>query len=203
MSVPTWKQTASKLDAFSEAVKLRHIITQMILRDFGLKRDKFTALIGQNTRDKYPELKPLIQRIDNYQNEVEKARLLKEYDDEFVKYIRENLFRLLSDLIETIAAANEIQCKIPQEFTKRILLQDDAIGDIAKIRQQILFIEEFFNIDLSRYMEYSEQLELTKRYLYKWKKSTIRDYDEFLHPEKKAERLAKEQARKSHRKRKQ
>ena len=52
MSVPTWKQTASKLDAFSEAVKLRHIITQMILRDFGLKRDKFTALIGQNTRDK-------------------------------------------------------------------------------------------------------------------------------------------------------
>ena len=203
MSVPTWKQTASKLDAFSEAVKLRHIITQMILRDFGLKRDKFTALIGQNTRDKYPELKPLIQRIDNYQNEVEKARILKEYDDEFVKYIRENLFRLLSDLIETIAAANEIQCKIPQEFTKRILLQDDAIGDIAKIRQQILFIEEFFNIDLSRYMEYSEQLELTKRYLYKWKKSTIRDYDEFLHPEKKAERLAKEQARKSHRKRKQ
>ena len=203
MSVPTWKQTASKLDAFSEAVKLRHIITQMILRDFGLKRDKFTALIGQNTRDKYPELKPLIQRIDNYQNEVEKARILKEYDDEFVKYIRENLFRLLSDLIETIAAANEIQCKIQQEFVKRILLQDDAIGDIAKIRQQILFIEEFFNIDLSRYMEYSEQLELTKRYLYKWKKSTVRDYDEFLHPEKKAERLAKEQAKKTRHKRKQ
>ena len=158
MSVPTWKQTASKLDAFSEAVKLRHIITQMILRDFGLKRDKFTALIGQNTRDKYPELKPLIQRIDTYQNEVEKARLLKQYDDDFVKYIRQRLFDHSSELIANIAAANEIQCKIAEEFKKRILIEDDAIGDIAKIRQDVLFVEEFFNIDLSRYMEYSEQL---------------------------------------------
>ena len=203
MSVPTWKQTASKLDAFSEAVKLRHIITQMILRDFGLKRDKFTALIGQNTRDKYPELKPLIQRIDAYQNEVEKARLLKQYDDDFVKYIRQRLFDHSSELIANIAAENEIQCKIAEEFKKRILIEDDAIGDIAKIRQDVLFVEEFFNIDLSRYMEYSEQLELTSKYLYKWKKSTVRDYDEFLHPEKKAARLAKEQARKNRRQKKQ
>ena len=128
MSVPTWKQTASKLDAFSEAVKLRHIITQMILRDFGLKRDKFTALIGQNTRDKYPELKPLIQRIDAYQNEVEKARLLKQYDDDFVKYIRQRLFDHSSELIANIAAANEIQCKIAEEFKKRILIEDDAMA---------------------------------------------------------------------------
>ncbi len=200
MSVNTWNQTASKLDAFTEAVKLRHIVTQMILRDFGLKRDKFTALIGKNTRDKYPELKPLIQRIDNYQNEVEKARILKEYDDDFVKYIRHKLFDHTSALVEHIAAANEIQCKIPEEFKKRILLEDDAIGDIAKIRQDVLFVEEFFNIDLSRYMEYSEQLELTSKYLYRWKKSTVRDYDEFLHPEKKAERLKKEQARKNRKK---
>ena len=83
----------------------------------------------------------------------------------------------------------------PDEFRKRILIQDDAIGDIAKIRQEVLFIEEFMNIDLSRYMNYSEQLEVTLKYLYKWKKSTVRDYDEFLHPEKKAARLEKEKAR--------
>ena len=201
MSVPSWNQTASKLDAFTEAVKLRHIITKMILRNFGLKRDKFTALIGQNTRDKYPELKGLIARIDAYQNEVEKARLLKEYDDWFIEKIRDNLFRCSSDLVSHIAAANEILCRTPDEFRKRILIEDDAIGDIARIRQEVLFIEEFMNIDLSRYMEYSEQLENTKKYLYKWKKSTIRDYDEFLHPEKKAARLEKEQARKNRKRR--
>ena len=138
MSVNTWNQTASKLDAFTEAVKLRHIVTQMILRDFGLKRDKFTALISKNTRDKYPELKPLIQRIDNYQNEVEKSRILKEYDDDFVKYIRHKLFDHTSALVEHIAAANEIQCKIPEEFKKRILLEDDVIGKLVKLGREVI-----------------------------------------------------------------
>ena len=185
MSVPSWKQTASKLDAFAEAVKLRHIITQMIMRNFGLKRTKYDAIVGKYVREKYPELESLIAKIDAYQNEVEKARLLTEYPDYIIGKVRDNLFRYSSDLVSNIAAANEIQCKTQNEFVKRILLEDDAIGDIARIRQEVLFIEEFFNIDLSRYMEYSEQLELAKNYLYRWKKSTVRDYDEFLHPEKK------------------
>ena len=199
--VPTWRQTASKLDAFTEAVKLRHIITQMILRNFGLRRDKFTALIDKNTREKYPELKGLIAKVDRYQNEVEKARLLTEYDDYFIQYVRKNLFKYSSALVADIAAANEIKCATADEYRKRILLTDDAIGDIAKIRQEVLFIEEFFNIDLNRYMQYSEQLEFTQGYLYRWKKSTVRDYDEFLHPKKKEARLAKEQAKKDRRKR--
>ena len=64
MAVPSWKQTASKLDAFAEAVKLRHIITQMIMRNFGLKRTKYDAIVGKQVREKYPELKSLIARID-------------------------------------------------------------------------------------------------------------------------------------------
>ena len=203
MAVPTWKQTASKLDAFAEAVKLRHIITQMIMRNFGLKREKYDAIVGRQVREKYPELKSLIVKIDAYQNEVEKARLLTEYPEWIIEKVRGNLFRYSSDLVSNIAAANEILCRTQNEFVKRILLEDDAIGDIARIRQEVLFIEEFFNIDLSRYMEYSEQLELTKNYLYRWKKSTVRDYDEFLHPEKKASRLEKEKARKSRKPKKQ
>ncbi len=69
MSVSSRNQTASKLDAFAEAVKLRNIITKMIMANFGLKREKFDALIGRQIRDKYPELKGTIARIDAYQNE--------------------------------------------------------------------------------------------------------------------------------------
>ena len=163
-----------------------------------VRRDRRAA-----SREKYPELKSLIAKIDAYQNEVEKARLLTEYPEWIIEKVRDNLFRYSSDLVSNIAAANEILCRTQNEFVKRILLEDDAIGDIARIRQEVLFIEEFFNIDLSRYMEYSEQLELTKNYLYRWKKSTVRDYDEFLHPEKKASRLEKEKARKSRKPKKQ
>lgn len=200
MSVPSWNRTASKLDAFYEAVKLRHIVTQIIMRNFGLKREKYNSLIGRQAREKYPELKKLFERIDNYQNEVEKQKLLTECPEWFITRVRENLFKYSSDLVSNISAANEILCRTKEEYIKRILLEDEAIADIARIRQEVLFIEEFMNIDLSRYMEYSEQLENTRNYLYKWKKSTIRDYDEFLHPEKKEARLQKEKQRKERKK---
>lgn len=177
MSVPSWNRTASKLDAFYEAVKLRHIVTQIIMRNFGLKREKYNSLIGRQAREKYPELQKLFERIDNYQNEVEKQKLLTEYPEWFITRVRENLFRYSSDLVSNISAANEILCRTKEEYIKRILLEDEAIADIARIRQEVLFIEEFLNIDLNRYMEYSEQLENTRNYLYKWKKSTVRDYD--------------------------
>lgn len=200
MSVPSWNRTASKLDAFYEAVKLRHIVTQIIMRNFGLKREKYNSLIGRQAREKYPELKKLFERIDNYQNEVEKQKLLTEYPEWFITRVRENLFKYSSDLVSNISAANEILCRTKEEYIKRILLEDEAIADIARIRQEVLFIEEFMNIDLNRYMEYSEQLENTRNYLYKWKKSTIRDYDEFLHTEKKEARLQKEKQRKERKK---
>ena len=200
MSVPSWNRTASKLDAFYEAVKLRHIVTQIIMRNFGLKREKYNSLIGSQAREKYPELPKLFERIDNYQNEVEKQKLLTEYPEWFITRVRENLFRYSSDLVSNISAANEILCRTKEEYIKRILLEDEAIADIARIRQEVLFIEEFLNIDLNRYMEYSEQLENTRNYLYKWKKSTVRDYDEFLHPEKKEARLQKEKQRKERKK---
>ena len=200
MSVPSWNRTASKLDAFYEAVKLRHIVTQIIMRNFGLKREKYNSLIGRQAREKYPELQKLFERIDNYQNEVEKQKLLTEYPEWFITRVRENLFRYSSDLVSNISAANEILCRTKEEYIKRILLEDEAIADIARIRQEVLFIGEFLNIDLNRYMEYSEQLENTRNYLYKWKKSTVRDYDEFLHPEKKEARLQKEKQRKERKK---
>ena len=200
MSVPSWNRTASKLDAFYEAVKLRHIVTQIIMRNFGLKREKYNSLIGRQAREKYPELQKLFERIDNYQNEVEKQKLLTEYPEWFITRVRENLFRYSSDLVSNISAANEILCRTKEEYIKRILLEDEAIADIARIRQEVLFIEEFLNIDLNRYMEYSEQLENTRNYLYKWKKSTVRDYDEFLHLEKKEARLQKEKQRKERKK---
>ncbi|MBD5547510.1 MAG: hypothetical protein HDQ97_08935 [Lachnospiraceae bacterium] len=165
-----------------------------------MKREKYNSLIGRQAREKYPELKRLFERIDNYQNEVEKQKLLTEYPEWIIEKVRENLFRYSSDLVSNISAANEIQCRTKEEYVKRILMEDAAIGNIAQIRQEVLFVEEFFNIDLSRYMEYSEQLENTKNYLYKWKKSTIRDYDEFLHPEKKEARLQKEKQRKERKK---
>ena len=50
MSVPKWRRSGSKLDASYEAAKLRHIVTQMIMRSYGMKT-KHKSLIPDRLRD--------------------------------------------------------------------------------------------------------------------------------------------------------
>lgn len=184
MSVPKWRRSGSKLDAFYEAVKLRHIVTQMIMRSYGMKT-KYKSLIPDRLREEYPDLAKLFQRVDKYQQKVEETKVLSKYDDWIVSRTRNNLFKYTSNLVANISAANEIKCTLDFEYRKRISLEDYAISDIANIRQEVQFVEEFFDIDLNKYMEFSEQLEKTKNYLYRWKKSTVKDYMKFLDEQRK------------------
>lgn len=80
MSVPKWRRSGSKLDAFYEAVKLRHIVTQMIMRSYGMKT-KHKSLIPDRLRDEYPDLVKLFEKIDKYQTKVEETKVLSKYDD--------------------------------------------------------------------------------------------------------------------------
>ncbi len=179
MSVPKWRRSESRLDAFYEAVKLRHIVTQIIMRSYKLKTN-FKSLIPDRFRNEYPELAKLFEKIDRYQETTEETKVLSKYDEWIVSKTRNNLFKYSSNLVAHISNANEIKCEIEEEFKQRILLEDAAIGDVASIKQEVQFIEEFFNIDLNKFMNYDEQLEKTKHYLYRWKKSTVKAYEKFL-----------------------
>lgn len=179
MSVPKWRRSESRLDAFYEAVKLRHIVTQIIMRSYKLKTN-FKSLIPDRLRNEYPELAKLFEKIDRYQETTEETKLLSKYDEWIINKTRSNLFKYSSNLVAHISAANEIKCEIDEEFRQRILLEDAAIGDIASIKQEVQFVEEFFNIDLNKFMNYDEQLERTKHYLYRWKKSTVKAHKKFL-----------------------
>lgn len=64
MSVPAWRRSRSKLDAEFEAVKLRVIVTQMIMRNFGLKLDKdMKPWVSRSLRRQYPELKSFFDKL--------------------------------------------------------------------------------------------------------------------------------------------
>ena len=96
MSVPKWRRSGSKLDAFYEAVKLRHIVTQMIMRSYGMKT-KHKSLIPDRLRDEYPDLAKLFEKIDKYQTKVEETKVLSKYDDWIVSRTRNNLFKYTSN----------------------------------------------------------------------------------------------------------
>lgn len=105
------------------------------------------------------------EKIDRYQETTEETKVLGKYDEWIIGKTRSNLFKYSSNLVAHISAANEIKCEIDEEFRQRILLEDAAIGDIANIKQEVQFVEEFFDIDLNKFMNYDEQLEKTKHYL--------------------------------------
>lgn len=73
MSVPKWRRSESRLDAFYEAVKLRHIVTQIIMRSYRLKAN-FKSLIPDRLRKEYPDLAKLFEKIDRYQKLLRKRR---------------------------------------------------------------------------------------------------------------------------------
>ena len=179
MSVPKWRRSESRLDAFYEAVKLRHIVTQIVMRSYKLKTN-FKSLIPDRLRNEYPELAKLFEKIDRYQETTEETKVLGKYDEWIISKTRSNLFKYSSNLVAHISAANEIKCEIDEEFKQRILLEDAAIGDIANIKQEVQFVEEFFDIDLNKFMNYDEHLEKTKHYSYRWKKSTVKAHKKFL-----------------------
>lgn len=176
MSVPDWRRSGSRLDVFYEAVKLRHIITQMIMRNFGLKTGNYKHLVTKRMREKYPEMKRFFDRVDAFQENAEATAELKKYDIWMLNKTRSNLFKYSSELVEKISKANEIKCEENFEYKERILLEDQAICTIAAIKQEVNFIEEFFEIDLNKYMGYSAQLDKVKNFLYRWKKSIVKEY---------------------------
>lgn len=179
MSIPKWRRNESKLDAFFEAVKLRHIVTQMIMRSYGMKAS-YKPLVPDKVKEKHPDLGKLFKKVDEYQQVAEETKALGKYENWIITKTRSNLLKYTSSLVSNVAGANEIKCTFAFEFEERIKMQDMAICNIASIKQEVQFIEEFFDINLNRYMEYAEQLEKTKSYLYRWKKSTVKSYKEFL-----------------------
>ena len=86
MSVPKWRRSESRLDAFYEAVKLRHIVTQIVMRSYKLKTN-FKSLIPDRLRDEYPDhasivrerrkLKKLKEKLDA--GEIEYNEILQQY----------------------------------------------------------------------------------------------------------------------------
>lgn len=96
MSVPKWRRSGSKLDAFYEAVKLRHIVTQMIMRSYGMKT-KHKSLIHDRLRDKYSDFAKLFEKIDKYQTKVEETKALGKYDEWIISKTRSNLFKYSSN----------------------------------------------------------------------------------------------------------
>lgn len=171
MSVPKNKRTKSKFEVYEQAVKLRAIMTNLILKDFGVKnRVKDLKIIS---KDMPPKIAKEIEvLIESYCLEEPKVRL--EYPLWFLEKERDTIDDFLTKLVHCILQANKIHISIIEEYKERRLLIDRAIYYCHSILLELEFVSNVLHMPKDKMENYLKMIDIEISYLKKWRQSDNR-----------------------------
>ena len=172
MSVPVSKRTLSDMEFFNTACKLRLFITNLLLKDFGIK-DKIrnlqvlSGMKGMHDED-FSTLKELAAKYNL------KQPLLEKFPYWLIDYLRNNLLELLRKLIQNITGANTIYVTCEREYYDRRHYQTEAIINCEQILQEMQYILEVIPCDVNKFMPHVELIQKEIALLKGWRKSDNR-----------------------------
>lgn len=168
MSVPKYKRTESKFEVYIHALKLRREFTMLLLRDFGIKnriRDfKFIAEFNEEDKKVFEDL---AERYDF------KHTMKAIYPEWLINHFRENIIKLLFDLVNNITSANTIFVTNESEYTERRNFQTRAICNCESLLQEMQYVISLLcsNIDINKYTRYTDMIEKEIGLLRAWRKA--------------------------------
>lgn len=168
MTVPVSRRNKSKVEFFNQAYRLSEDITELLLRDFGIKKTSkdlrafsYKAKMAEEDKESFMNL------CNKYGIDVE-----VEYPLWLLEYYRDWILSLLKELIDNITMANTIYPTTEKEFLFRREFQWKAIGNCYQLLQAMQrALRSFHNADLAKYMPYVEQIRNELESLKAWKKS--------------------------------
>jgi hypothetical protein len=155
MSVLKNKRGLSKLEFYNNARKLRRDITNLLLRDFGV-RDKIRK-IKTETGD-------TITVIDGY-------------PDWLIEKFRDSIMRILRDLLMNITAGNTIYPTNDAELQSRRHYQTTAIVNCEQLLQELHYCEDILPVHVSKFLPYVDAIEFEITLLKGWRKSNSKIND--------------------------
>jgi hypothetical protein len=120
MSVLKNKKRLSKLEFYHNARELRKDITNLLLRDFGVK-DK-------------------VRKIKTETGEV--VSIIEGYPDWLIETFRSNIMQILRDMMMNITAGNSIYPTSNIELQERRHYQTEAIINCEQILQEMHYCED-------------------------------------------------------------
>jgi hypothetical protein len=150
MSVLKNKRGLSRLEFYHNARKLREDITNMLLRDFGV-RDKVRKM-------KTPE-------------NVE-VTIIEEYPDWLIVYLRQSMISILRNLMLNITAGNTIFPTTMDELTARRRYQSGAIVNCEQLLQEMIYCSDVLPIKMEKITPYVNSIEFEIKLLKGWRKSS-------------------------------
>ena len=171
MSVPKSQRGISRLEFYHTAVKLRHDMTLLLLRDFGVK-DKvrnvnLLAKMHNLTEEDAAALKSTMDRYGV-------STVTEEFPAWLIADFRESIMGILRDLIMNITAANAVYPYLESEFYDRRNFQNRAIGNCEQLLQEMQYVMSVLPVDANKLMPYVEAIEKEAALLKGWRKSDNR-----------------------------
>lgn len=87
-------------------------------------------------------------------------------------YLQTRILEIMGQMMEAITRANEIYPTIQEEVNKRRLLQNDAIGYVSALEQELEYLVDLYPQKIRQIIMFSDQIDHELKLLRRWKKST-------------------------------
>jgi hypothetical protein len=155
MGVLKNKRGLSKLEFYHNARKLRRDITNLLLRDFGV-RDKVRNI---KTADGGP------------------LTVIEGYPDWLIEKFRDSIMNILRSLMMNITAGNTIYPVSEAEMALRRQYQTAAIVNCEQLLQEMHYCEDVLPVHVSKFLPYADAVEFEITLLKGWRKSNGKIYD--------------------------
>jgi hypothetical protein len=157
-----------KLEALSKAIKLRNVITKLLLRDFNTKSmvrtvDNLAKKYGMSERD--------AEQYMGLCNRYNIKQILEEYPYWMISEFREDILRCLRNLIRNITIANSIYPTTLYECDMRRHYQNLAICECEILLQEFRYIVNNIAVNANKYINYVVLIDEEVHLLKAWRKT--------------------------------
>jgi hypothetical protein len=149
VSVLKNKRGLSKLEFYNNARKLRESITNMLLRDFGI-RDK-------------------IRKIKTPENM--EVTVIEGYPEWLIVFFRQNIISILRNMMLNITAGNTVYPTTLDELAIRRRYQNGAIINCEQLLQEMIYCADVLPVKMEKLMPYVASIEFEVKLLKGWRKS--------------------------------
>jgi hypothetical protein len=143
------KRGLSKLEFYHNARRMRKEITELLLRDLGI-------------RDTVRKVK---------EEDGKEHTIIEEYPDWLIVEFRRNILLILRNLMMNITAGNTIYPVNADELQLRRRYQTGAIVNCEQLLQEFLYCEDVLPVHISKFMPFVEKIEFEIALLRGWRKS--------------------------------
>lgn len=169
MSVLKNKRSLSDLEFYRNGILLRKELTDLLLRDFGI-RDKVrkATSITSKMADKDAEL------FESLLNKYEVTNIIEEYPEWLIDKFRTNILNICHSLIMNITAANTIYPTNESEYYDRRNFQNHAIGNCEQLLQEMQYIISIIPVDINKFLPHVQMIKKEIQLLRGWRKSDNR-----------------------------